>query len=51
MLTTGGQRGEGGLAKGSLVIPLFLENLPETLALLLTALYYKSVQLNLRGHC
>lgn len=32
MLTAGGQRGEGGFAKGSLVIPPFLESLPETLA-------------------
>lgn len=32
MLTAGGQRREGGFAKGSLVIPPFLESLPETLA-------------------
>ena len=51
MLTAGGQRGEGGLAKSSLVIPPFLENLPEMLALLLTVLYCRLVQLNLLGHC
>lgn len=51
MLTAGGQRGEGGLAKGSLVISQFLENLQEALAALLTVLHYKLVQLHLFGHC
>lgn len=51
MLTAGGQRGEGGFAKGSLVIPPFLESLPETLAPRLTVLYYTLVQPNLRGYC
>jgi hypothetical protein len=50
MLTAGGQRGEGGLAKGSLVIPQFLKNLPEALAPLLTVLHYRLVQLQLFGH-